>query len=94
MEKCEIIVCADGGANSLYEYFNDNNHHHHENLQRSDYIPDYIVGDFDSISPDVKSYYQSHGSKIIRQSSQYYNDFTKSIHCIQLSIESHQRKLV
>ena len=55
MEKCEIIVCADGGANSLYEYFNDNNHHHHhENLQRSDYIPDYIVGDFDSISPDVK----------------------------------------
>lgn len=83
--KCEIIVCADGGADSLYEYFsNNNNNHHHPKLQRSDYIPDYIVGDFDSISPDVKAYYQSHGSKTIRQSSEYYNDFTKSIHCIQL----------
>jgi len=95
-KKCEIIVCADGGANSLYEYFNDNNdnnhHHHHENLRRSDYIPDYIVGDFDSISPDVKSYYQSHGSKIIRQSSQYYNDFTKSIHCIQLHYQLNHTK--
>lgn len=79
-EKCEIIVCADGGANQLYDYFQNNNNEE----SRIKYLPNYIVGDFDSLRVDVQSYYSSKGSIIIPQSTQYSNDFMKCIYCIQL----------
>ncbi|KAI5964094.1 THI80 [Candida pseudojiufengensis] len=74
---CELVVCADGGANRLYNYFKD------EQL-RSKYIPNYIVGDFDSISEEVKDYYEKKGTKIIPQRTQYSTDFQKAVKCIQL----------
>ncbi|KAG7665863.1 THI80 [[Candida] subhashii] len=77
--KCELIVCADGGANRLFDYFND-----YDSLPRSKYIPQYIVGDLDSIRPDVSDYYSSQGSRVILQSSQFSNDFDKAIVTIQL----------
>ncbi|EMG46455.1 hypothetical protein G210_3302 [Candida maltosa Xu316] len=77
-QKTDISICADGGANRLYEYFNND-----EQL-RAQYIPDYIVGDFDSLRPEVRSYYESKGSRVIHQAEQYSNDFMKCIYCIQL----------
>ncbi|KAK6201320.1 uncharacterized protein RJT21DRAFT_34387 [Scheffersomyces amazonensis] len=84
----ELHVCADGGANRLYEYFNNDT-----NDNRSKYIPDYIVGDLDSLKDEVKNYYETKGSKVIPQITQYSTDFTKSMNIIQLyffSSESRQ----
>lgn len=41
----DIVLCADGGANYAYEL---------------GLVPAFIVGDMDSIKPEVKEYYTSH----------------------------------
>ncbi|CAI5759828.1 unnamed protein product [Candida verbasci] len=74
---CTLRLCADAGANRLFHYFSSDE-------ERSKYIPDYIVGDFDSIDPETKSYYEKKGSRIIYQSSQYSNDFMKCVYTIQI----------
>lgn len=76
-EQCELVVCADGGTNRLYDYFTDEQ-------SRMKCLPHYIVGDFDSLRPEVQAYYESRGCIVIPQSSQYSNDFMKCIYCIQL----------
>ena len=48
--KCEIKVCADGGANRLYDSLSDGD--------RGDYIPQYIVGDLDSLRSEVRHFYE------------------------------------
>ena len=49
LDNSEFIVCADGGANRLLKY--------------SDKIKvDYIIGDLDSIKPEVKSFYENNGA--------------------------------
>lgn len=63
-----IRVCADGGLNRLHDY-------------DPSYIPDYVVGDLDSVKPEVIASYKS--IKTILQSSQYYTDFTKSVEVIK-----------
>ena len=49
--RSSLVICADGGANRLYDAFDDSD-------ERNRFIPDYIVGDLDSIRPEVKLYYQ------------------------------------
>lgn len=73
-----IKICADGGANRLYDFFVKN-----EDL-RSGLIPDYIVGDLDSLKDTVKDYYIRKGVKIISQSTQYSTDFSKGLHLATL----------
>ena len=46
--KADLVVCADGGANWLYE----------TQVER---LPDAVVGDLDSIKDEVKQYYVSKG---------------------------------
>lgn len=36
---CGLVVCSDGGANRLHDYFANDQ-------ERGDYLPNYIVGDF------------------------------------------------
>lgn len=72
-----LHVCADGGANRLYEYFDNDE-------DRSRHIPNYIVGDLDSVREDVLRFYIQKGVAIIRQTSQYATDFTKSLQLISL----------
>lgn len=74
---CGLVVCSDGGANRLFDSFSNDQ-------EREDYLPSYIVGDFDSLRDNVKDFYQSKGVKIIPQYGQYSNDFQKSIRCVQL----------
>ncbi|CCK68838.1 thiamine diphosphokinase KNAG_0B03980 [Huiozyma naganishii CBS 8797] len=78
-----IRICADGGANRLYEFFEG-----YDVTLRQNYIPDYIIGDLDSLKPDVKSYYASKGATIICQNSQYSTDFTKCIRLLSLHYNS------
>jgi thiamine pyrophosphokinase len=66
-----IFYCADGGANSAYKM----------NL-----IPDYIIGDLDSIRPDVLDHF-SGSSEIIKLSRQNDTDVEKCLkHAIQKKI--------
>lgn len=72
----ELHICADGGANRLYDFFSDST--------RDNFIPEFITGDFDSIRDEVKQYYASKGSRIIEQSTQYATDFMKAVTIAQI----------
>lgn len=61
-----VRICADGGANRLFDL--------QQNL-----VPDSIVGDLDSIRPDVREFYMSRGVDIHQDSDQDCNDLDKSI---------------
>lgn len=76
-ENSRLHVCADGGANRLYDYF--------EEGERSQHIPDFITGDCDLLRDDVKAYYVLHGTTVILQESQYSTDFMKAIKIVVLS---------
>ncbi|QLQ78247.1 hypothetical protein HG537_0A04940 [Torulaspora globosa] len=74
----KLKVCADGGANRLYEFFHGNE------AARACYLPDYIIGDFDSLKPEVEQYYRNAGVILIKQRSQFSTDFTKALHLISI----------
>lgn len=75
----EFHVCADGAANRLYNYT-----HANDNLNAADYIPQFIVGDGDSLDPEVEKYYKLQGTVVIRQATQYSTDFMKSVELVVL----------
>ena len=54
-DKCSTKVCADGGANRLFDANKTAAIH---NAFVHQYVPDYITGDLDSIRPDVEDYYR------------------------------------
>ncbi|KAI9012075.1 thiamine pyrophosphokinase, partial [Phycomyces nitens] len=68
-----IRLCADGGANRVYDAF--------ESLpkKRDQYLPDEIRGDLDSIRPEVRAFYESKGVVVTRIDDQYSTDFTKCV---------------
>lgn len=77
----KLRVCADGAANRLYEYLKA------ENIQNK-YVPDYIIGDLDSLKEEIYMFYRSLGVVIIKQTTQYSTDFTKSVNVISLHMNS------
>ena len=52
-----MIVCADGGANRLYDAMMMETASTEEEV-----TPDFIVGDLDSIRPEVEQFYRSKDS--------------------------------
>ena len=70
--KASMIVCADGGSNWLFDAFNFD----HERLK---YKPHAIVGDLDSIRPEVRVFYETAGTRLVRYRNQDNTDFEKSI---------------
>ncbi|KAL5340343.1 thiamine pyrophosphokinase [Aspergillus crustosus] len=67
-----IIVCADGGANRFFEWAKSRG-------EESTDIPNTIIGDLDSIRPEVRSHYANLGVTIIEDDDQYSTDLTKSL---------------
>ena len=59
-------ICADGGANRLYNY-------------SKDYIPNRIRGDLDSLDPMVKKYYQEQNVLVEQDPCQDTNDLDKAL---------------
>ncbi len=65
----DILICADGGANRLYEL----------ETTRESLIPKAIVGDLDSLSEKVKNFYEHKGTYIKKYEGQDDTDLEKSI---------------
>ena len=70
-DEFSLHICADGGANRLFDSSNQN--------QKTILKPTAIVGDLDSLRSDVRSYYSSQGTLIIQEVDQDYNDVDKSL---------------
>lgn len=87
----EYRICADGGANRLYDMFNGDLEH-----QRSKYVghpskhtvllgansrqlPNLIHGDLDSLRDDVRTYYTAQGVQVSKDPDQYSTDFGKTM---------------
>ncbi|AGV14609.1 thiamine pyrophosphokinase, variant [Cryptococcus neoformans var. grubii H99] len=68
-QAVDIKLCADGGANRLFDV-------DHENQ----YLPDLIKGDLDSLRPDVQAHYASLKVPIKKDMDEYSTDLMK---CIQ-----------
>lgn len=62
-------ICADGGANRLYE----------ATQPSLDYIPHIIRGDLDSLEPTVQEYYKNHDCLIEKDPDQDTNDLDKAL---------------
>lgn len=80
-----LHVCADGGANRLHDYF--------EEEERAKFIPEFITGDCDSLRDDVRKYYVSRGTVMIPQMLQYSTDFMKAIKIVVLSYTEGKNQL-
>ncbi|PON96571.1 thiamine pyrophosphokinase [Trema orientale] len=67
-EHAKLRLCADGGANRLYDEFPLFFPHEHASDVRNRYKPDVIKCDMDSIRTEVLDFYTSMGTKIVDES--------------------------
>jgi thiamine pyrophosphokinase len=59
--ECSKVVCADGGSNRLYDGIaNEFKHANESQIEeiRKIYCPHFIIGDLDSIRPEVAEFYK------------------------------------
>lgn len=75
--RAVLRVCADGGANRLYDSFNKDDNT--ADSCRARFVPDVIVGDLDSLRPEVEEFYKGMGTEVKRHVDQDYNDFEKCL---------------
>ncbi|RXW21040.1 hypothetical protein EST38_g4802 [Candolleomyces aberdarensis] len=72
--------CADGGANRLHDVFLEVPDADEARLR---HLPDLIKGDFDSLNPDVRAFYASHGVSVIQDDDQDSTDLMKCIQALE-----------
>lgn len=78
-----LLVCADGGANRLRDL----------SELKNGCLPDVIVGDLDSITPETMAFYEGLGVKIVKDPDQYSTDFTKSLKWIKEAWQSRSQSV-
>ncbi|KAF2732154.1 thiamine pyrophosphokinase-like protein 1 [Polyplosphaeria fusca] len=67
-------ICADGGANRLYDIFEGE-----LKSRRGNYVPSAVHGDLDSLRDNVRLYYESLGVEVTQDHDQYSTDFAKAM---------------
>ncbi|KAM0797329.1 thiamine pyrophosphokinase [Usnea florida] len=70
------VVCADGGANRFHDL-------HLTGKEERTCFPYAIVGDMDSLRPDVEEHYRSQHVKIVKDPDQYSTDLQKCLKYIE-----------
>lgn len=86
-KKACLRICADGGANQLYDCLPQIISCDDPIKLRTEYKPDVIKGDLDSIRPEVKAFYQGLGTKVVDES---HDQDTTDLHkCISYIIKDH-----
>lgn len=68
--KAPVRICVDGGADRLCTAMG---------ACAEEFIPDYVTGDFDSVSKGTLEYYKSKGCKVVHTPDQDLTDFTKAL---------------
>lgn len=81
-------ICADGGANQIYDWIPTVLPHEDPFKVRERYMPDVIKGDLDSIRPEVKEFYSQLGTEILDNSED--QDTTDLHKCVAYAIDSMQ----
>ena len=66
-------VCADGGANRLFDAVENAKRRH------SEWTPDLVTGDLDSIRSEVRQFYENKGVSIVPVEDQDFHDLDVSI---------------
>lgn len=74
-QQSSLRVCADGAANRLHDSLSDS--------ARDQMLPDLIMGDLDSLRPDVESYYRERGVSIVSEDEQDSHDFEKCLRWLE-----------
>lgn len=80
--SAQLTVCADGGANRLFD--------RSQSVDAQELVvPQFIKGDLDSLRGDVREFYERKGAVVVHDPSQDTNDLDK---CLQLIHEVQERE--
>lgn len=95
-------ICADGGANRLFDMFEgdllaEKDKYVRINVKIDDpantiQLPNIIHGDLDSLRDDVRAYYIAHGVEVTQDHDQYSTDFGKTMQKISSRTASHEQR--
>lgn len=88
------VVCADGGSNWVYDDLPAlavaSGEHADEASAREALLPAYIIGDLDSVRPEVRAFYAARGVEVIDRSfDQDSTDFMKALDLLQGTLGPH-----
>lgn len=81
--KALLRMCVDGGAQRLHKAMGS---------QADQFVPDYLTGDFDSVSKETINFYEAKGTKVVHTPDQDRTDLTKALmvlgeHCQKHSLQ-------